>query len=81
MKDLFFYSLAISVVFFLFKFLEMKFQQEDDKKPLKVVLKETFSVYFASVLGIYMYSQFDVSNMSGGSSSKSTMAFIDQPSF
>jgi hypothetical protein len=78
MKDIYFYALAISVVFFLFKFLEMKFQADDEKKPLKVVIKESAMVYSASVLGIYIYSQFDIKELNGG---KSTMAFVDTPSF
>ena len=59
MTELFIYALAISTVFFLFKFLEMKFVPDDEKKPLKVVIKESLFVYFASVVGIYLYSQFD----------------------
>lgn len=79
MTEVFIYSLAISTVFFLFKFLEMKFVPDDEKKPLKIVIKESLVVYFASVLGIYMYSQFDSKEIK--SSGKSTMAFIDKPSF
>ena len=78
MTDIFFYALAISVVFFLFKFLEMKFQADDEKKPLKNVIKESAMVYSASVLGIYMYSQFDIKELKGG---KNTMAFVDNPTF
>ena len=80
MTDVFIYSLAISAIFFMFKFLEMKFVPDDEKKPLKVVMKESLSVYFASVLGIYLYSQFDLPavTQSGG---KSTMAFVDNPQF
>ena len=59
MTDIFIYALAIATVFFLFKFLEMKFVPDDEKKPLKVVMKESLVVYFAAVIGIYMYSQFD----------------------
>lgn len=84
MTELFMYSLAIATVFFLFRFLEMKFSFDEDKKPLKVVLKETIIVYLASVMGIYLYSQFDSGNMVGGSgttTTKSTMAFVDNPSF
>lgn len=79
MTDMFVYSLAISVVFFLFKFLEMKFQPDDDKKPLKIVIKETMLVYTSSIVGIYMYSQFDIKDLKGGG--RSTMAFVDNPSF
>ena len=56
------YSLAIATVF-LFRFLEMKFSADEDKKPLKFVVKETIVVYLASVLGIYLYAQFDTNNM------------------
>ncbi len=78
MTDIFAYSLAISVVFFLFKFLEMKFQSDDEKKPLKVVIRETMMVYSASFVGIYMYSQFDMKELKG---KPNTMAFIDNPEF
>jgi hypothetical protein len=79
MKESFIYSLAISVIFFLFKFLEMKFLPEDEKKPLKVILKETLLVYFSAIAGIMLYSQFDMKNLKGGN--KATMAFVDNPAF
>ena len=78
MTEVFIYSLAISTVFFLFKFLEMKFLPDDEKKPLKVLIKETILVCIASVLGINLYSQFEVSSLKD---SKATMAFVDNPSF
>jgi len=80
MTDVFVYALAISSVFFLFKFLEMKMLPDEDKKPLKVVMKETFVVYIASIVGIYMYAQFDNQEIKTGGS-KTTMAFVDNPSF
>ena len=79
MTEIFIYSLAISVVFFLFKFLEMKFTADEEKKPLKVIVRETLLVYFASVFGIYLYSQFDNKEVKTGG--KTTMAFVDNPSF
>ena len=80
MTDVFVYALAISSVFFLFKFLEMKMLPDEDKKPLKVVMKETFVVYIASIVGIYMYAQFDNQQIKTVGS-KTTMAFVDNPSF
>ena len=79
MTEVFVYALAISTVYFLFKFLEMKFVPDDEKKPLKVIVKETLLVYFASVSGIYLYSQFDSKDLKVGG--KSTMAFVDNPAF
>ena len=80
MQEVFIYALAICTVFFLYKFLEMKFVPEDEKKPLKDVVKESLVVYFTSVIGIYLYSQFDIPSKSTGGS-KSTLAFVDNPTF
>ena len=80
MTEVFIYALAISSIFFLFKFIEMKFVSDEDKKPLKVVVKESLVVYIASVVGIYLYSQFDINSVKTGGG-KTTMAFVDNPSF
>ena len=58
----------------------MKFASDDDKKPLKVVVKESLFVYSASVVGIYLYSQFDTNSVKTGGG-KTTMAFVDNPAF
>ena len=80
MTEVFIYALAISTIFFLFKFIEMKFVADDDKKPLKVIVKESLFVYSASVVGIYLYSQFDTNSAKSGGG-KATMAFVDNPAF
>ena len=86
MTEVFIYSLAICTIFFLFKFLEMKFVPEDEKKPLKIIIKETLVVYLASI--IYLYSQFDIPCLSSNDTnakdilmSKTAMAFLDNPTF
>ena len=61
-------------------FIEMKFVADDDKKPLKVIVKESLFVYSASVVGIYLYSQFDTNSAKAGGG-KATMAFVDNPTF
>ena len=88
MTEVFIYSLAICTIFFLFKFLEMKFVPEDEKKPLKIIIKETLVVYFASIIGIYLYLQFDIPSLSSTDTdskdilmSKTAMAFLDNPTF
>ncbi len=78
MQDIFIYSLAICTVFFLYKFLEMKFLPDDEKKPVNVIVKESLVVYIVSVIGIYIYSQFDIPELP---KSKNTLAFVDNPSF
>lgn len=81
MTDIFIYALAISTVFFLFKFLEMKMLPDEEKKPLKVVIKESLLVYLAAVTGIYMYAQFDIPSMKDNNGTKTTLAFVDNPTF
>ena len=80
MTDIFIYALAITTVFFLFKFLEMKMLPDEEKKPLKVIIKESLLVYLAAVSGIYMYAQFDIPSIKEGGT-KTTMAFVDNPTF
>jgi hypothetical protein len=79
MTETLIYSLAISTMFFLFKFLEMKFLPDDEKKPLKVIIKETILVYFSAFMGIILYAQFDIKELKGGKTA--TMAFVDNPGF
>jgi O-antigen/teichoic acid export membrane protein len=71
------YGFAICIVFLLLKMLEMKFSKSDDKKPLKQIFRESLFVFLSSVLGIYLYSQFDESSIT----SKSPGAFINNPDF
>jgi len=71
------YSLAISVVFVLFKFVEMKFATDDDKKPLKRIFRDAIMVFITSVIGIYLYSQFDIKIAKKASPD----AFVDNPGF
>ena len=79
MTETFIYSLAISCVFFLFKILEMKFLLEDERKPLKVIIKDTLFVYCSAFMGIFLYSQFDIKDLKGGN--KQTIVFVDNPEF
>ena len=56
----------------------MKFIPEEERKPVNVIVKESLVVYIASVIGIYIYSQFDILDLP---KSKNTMAFVDNPAF
>jgi hypothetical protein len=77
MEQIMMYSLAITVVFVLFKFVEMRFASDDDKKPLKVLFREALMVFITSTLGIYLYSQFDIKI----SEKRTPDAFVDNPGF
>jgi hypothetical protein len=51
MENIIYYSLCISVIFFIFKFIELKFQEEKDNNDLKIIFKDTFIVFLASLIG------------------------------
>lgn len=78
MASLFVIAGAVSVVFVLFKFLEMRYV-EKESKPLKVFVKDGLFVYFSVLLGSGIIQQI-YSSVSGGGPS-APQVFTDNPSF
>lgn len=80
MDNLFSIAITISVVYFFIKFFELRFQNEEEKKPFKTIVKDCIVVCISSMIGIYIINQFKP--MTGGSSANfNTAAFIDNPGF
>lgn len=78
MQDIFYYSVAVSVMYFLIKVLELRYSTNDDEKPLKNVLKDAFIVFVSSFAGIYILNQF---MLNGLSKKTENSVFIDNPGF
>ena len=80
MDNIFVLATIISVVFFICKFLEMRFITKDDK-PLKLLIRESLHVYLSSVIGLFIIRQFNEfeskSNFKGGNIN----VFVDNPDF
>ena len=53
MENIFILSGIIAVVFFIIKFLEMRFI-EKETKPLKILFRDTIIVYISSILGFLL---------------------------
>lgn len=53
---------VISVVFFIIKFLKMRFV-DNESEPLKIIVKETGYVFAASILGGFLMDQFKFNNI------------------
>tara|TARA_X000000950_G_scaffold84982_1_gene106974 strand:+ start:307 stop:540 length:234 start_codon:yes stop_codon:yes gene_type:complete len=66
----------ISVIYFLLKFIEMRFIVKENK-PLKLLFRDTLVVYIGSILGLSIYSQFN--NLSSIESQPEV--FTNDPSF
>jgi RsiW-degrading membrane proteinase PrsW (M82 family) len=87
--NLFVIGAIIATVYFLLKFLEMRFVDQDNKKPIKVLIRDTLIVGISSVLGVYLLEQFKMFHSGSGSgiggdgagASSSPAAFVDTPGF
>ena len=87
--NLFVIGAIIATVYFLLKFLEMRFVDQDNKKPIKVLIRDTLIVCVSSVVGVYLLDQFkmfDSGSGSGGGAgntngSSSPAVFVDTPGF
>lgn len=66
----------ISVIYFLLKFIEMRFIVKENK-PLKMLFRDTLVVYIGSILGLSVYSQFNELS----SISTQPEVFTNDPSF
>lgn len=81
---------AIAIVYFIVKFLEMRFVS-GESLPLKVIIRDTTVVYLASVIGMYTLSQFKQSDLlkgvgagagaGGGGGGAAVGAFTADPDF
>ena len=89
--NLFVIGAIIATVYFLLKFLEMRFVDQDDKKPIKVLIRDTLIVCISSVVGVYLLETFKMFDSSGlglggdgsgnSGNSSSPAAFVDTPGF
>jgi hypothetical protein len=76
----------IATVYFLLKFLEMRFVDQDNKKPIKVLIRDTLIVCISSVIGVFLLEQFKMfggggSSVGGVGGSSSPAVFVDTPGF
>lgn len=80
MENIFVLATIISIVYFLCKFLEMRFITKDIR-PLKLLIRETLHVYVSCVFGLFIIRQFkeieSKSNFKGGNIN----VFVDNPDF
>jgi hypothetical protein len=52
----------ISIIYFLIKFIEMRFIDKESK-PLKEIMKNTTYVLFSSIIGGFLIEQFKFNNL------------------
>ena len=79
MKDIIVYSACISVIYFLLKFIEMRFVL-NDTKPVKILVRDSLMVCFSVISGSFIIQQVapQIKEVVAGSPA---MAFTGEPDF
>ena len=82
MDNIFIIAAVISLIFFISKFIEMRFV-EKETKPLKLLIRDSLLVYFSVVFGDFVIGQINPMIQRGSSSNSSTVTpvFTDNPGF
>jgi len=79
MNNIFVFATIISIVFFISKFIEMRFI-EKESKPLKLLIRVTLLVYFSVIVGNFLIDQLmPVINLTD--SMHAPVVFTDNPEF
>ena len=81
MDNIYIISGIIAFVFFLGKFIEMRFI-ERESKPLKTIVKDTLLVYVCTIIAFIILEQLKpiIQETSGGAPT-TQIAFTDNPTF
>jgi hypothetical protein len=82
-------GIVVSVVYFLLKFMEMRFVDPENQKPVKVLVRDSIMVCISAVLGVFVLNQFEnIGSIGGiggsggsGSGGGAPAVFVDTPGF
>lgn len=81
MENFLYYSFIISILFFLIKYIQTKYSEKE--KEMKEILKDTFVVFLACVIGInvfdYLKNQLGMGNIMN--LKNEPIIFTDTPEF
>lgn len=83
MENIFIIAAIISVIFFIAKFIEMRFL-EKEPKPLKLLIRDSLLVYFSVICGYFILEQIKPATNGGGGGvgiGTNTPVFTDNPEF
>lgn len=80
MDNIFLIAGIISIIYFIAKFLEMRFI-EKESKPLKFLVRDTLVVYVSVIAGNFVYEQVTPVIAENVAITTSPIAFTDNPPF
>jgi hypothetical protein len=81
---MFIIGVSIAVVYFILKFMEMRFVEPEMQKPVKVLMRDSIMVCISAVLAVFVLNQFN--NLGGvggggGGGGGAPAVFVDTPGF
>ena len=79
MNNEFITALTITIIVFTIKFLEMRLILKENK-GLKVLFKESFIVFIASIISLFILNEFKVFNLISTGKGVPDV-FVNQPNF
>jgi len=80
MDNIFIIATIISVIYFIVKFIEMRYL-EKESRPLKHLIRDALVVYFSVICGYFILQQVKPMIQEGGNGSTVTPVFTDNPEF
>jgi hypothetical protein len=81
MDNIFVVAAILSFLFFVAKFLEMKYIDKDESKGIKFLLRDSLVVYICAVLGLLLVDQLKPLLKDAVQAETHTMAFTDNAPF
>tara|TARA_B000000557_G_C20715455_1_gene417775 strand:- start:434 stop:673 length:240 start_codon:yes stop_codon:yes gene_type:complete len=79
MQDILLLALIISVLFVIFKFLDVRFIQKNNKSQPKQIARDALFSFISSGIGLFLVEYFGL--LSSSVANKPTAAFLDDPNF
>jgi hypothetical protein len=80
MTNIFVIAGIISIIFFVSKFIEMRFVDKESK-PLKFLIRDSLLVYFSVICGNFIIDQLKPVIQEGGENITNPAVFTDNPGF
>ena len=80
MSNIFLAAAVVSVIYFIAKFIEMKYVDKE-MKPIKVLFRDMLIVYVSVVVGFFIIDQLNPVVQETLQTANAPMAFTDNPPF
>ena len=80
MENTYAIATAISVVYFIIKYIEVRMVKKDDD-PMSKLMKDSLVVFLSCVVGLFVLGQVGTILSDGGGKRGGSLAFTDNPNF